>query len=74
MRNTLRNVLAVALLIAGPAGAAGGGTDPAHAEPRDPALAAIQAAVARSDWAQARSLARSSIENNAGNADNPNNH
>jgi Flp pilus assembly protein TadD len=49
--------------------AAGGGTDPAHVAPRDPALAAIQAAVAKSDWAQARALARTSVEKDATNPD-----
>jgi tetratricopeptide (TPR) repeat protein len=71
MKSTPRNALAVVFFIgtAGPAWAAGGGTDPAHAEPRDPALAAIQAAIDRSDWAQARTLARAGVEKNAGNAD-----
>ena len=68
MKSTLRNALAVAMVIAVPAWAAPGG-DSSQAEPRDPALAAIQAAVSRSDWAQARALARSSLEKNAGNAD-----
>ncbi len=69
MGKPLRFAVALFTLAAGSAWAAGGGTDPAHAEPRDPALAAIQAAVARSDWAQARSLARASIERDARNAE-----
>lgn len=69
MRKTRNFAVAVALLAAGAARAAGGGTDPAHAEPKDPALAAIQAAVARSDWTQARALARAGIEKDARNAE-----
>jgi cytochrome c-type biogenesis protein CcmH/NrfG len=69
MRFLLRFVVAVATLLAGSAWSAGGGTDPVHAEPKDPALAAIQAAVARSDWAQARTLARAAIEKDGRNAD-----
>jgi hypothetical protein len=68
MRFALRFAVAVAALLAGPAWSAGGGTDPAHAEPKDPALAAIQSAVARSDWAQARTLARAAIEKDGRNA------
>ena len=67
MRNLLIHAFAIAAFIAGPAWSAGGGTDPAHAEPRDPALAALQAAVAKSDWPQARELARASVARNPSN-------
>lgn len=69
MKRTLILAIAIIAVHAGPARAAGGGTDPAHAEPKDPALAAIRAAVEKSDWAQARALARAGIEKDAANAD-----
>ena len=69
MKRNLILVVAIFAFNAGPAWAAGGGTDPAHAEPRDPALAAIQAAVGKSDWALARALARASVEKDATNPD-----
>jgi tetratricopeptide (TPR) repeat protein len=67
MRNTLA-CIAIAAFAAGPAwGAGGGGPDPFHAEKRDPALAAIQAAVGKSDWPQARELARAGVAKNPSN-------
>jgi cytochrome c-type biogenesis protein CcmH/NrfG len=69
MKHMLIQLLAIAAFNAAPAWAAGGGPDPAHAAPKDPALAAIQAAVGRSDWAQARALARASVEKDATNPD-----
>jgi cytochrome c-type biogenesis protein CcmH/NrfG len=69
MKRILILAIAIAAFSAGPAGAAGGGPDPAHVAPRDPALAAIQAAVGRSDWVQARALARASVEKDPANAD-----
>ena len=67
MKKLLICALFLAACTGAPAWAAGGGTDPAHAEPRDPALAAIQAAVAKPDWAQARELARASVAKNPSN-------
>lgn len=69
MKRIVIHAVAVAAFNAGPAWAAPSGPDPVHAEPRDPALAAIQAAVGKSDWTQARALARASIEKDATNAD-----
>jgi cytochrome c-type biogenesis protein CcmH/NrfG len=69
MKRILIHLIAVAAFNAGPAWAAGGGTDPAHVAPKDPALAEIQAAVGRADWAQARALARASIEKDSANPD-----
>jgi tetratricopeptide (TPR) repeat protein len=69
MKRILIQAVAIVVLHAGSAWAAGGGTDPAHVAPRDPALAAIQAAVGRSDWTQARALARASVEKDATNPD-----
>jgi Flp pilus assembly protein TadD len=67
MSKPLRFAVAVFALVAGSALAAGGAPDPAHAEPKDPALAAIQSAVQRSDWPQARTLARAGVEKNPSN-------
>lgn len=71
MKSILIHAIAIAIAAfnAGPAWTAGGAPDPAHAEPRDPALAAIQAAVGKSDWAQARALARASVVKDATNPD-----
>ena len=69
MKRSLILAIAIVAFNAGPAWAAGGGAEPVHAEPKDPALAGIQAAVGKSDWAQARALARASIEKDAANAD-----
>ena len=51
--------------------AAGGGPDPFHSdkEKADPAIAAIQAAVAQSDWPRARELARDAVAKDPGKAD-----
>ena len=52
--------------------AGGGGPDPttdARRAPADPAVEAIQAAVAKSDWPHARDLARESVARNPANAD-----
>jgi len=69
MKNMLIRVVASFAFLAGSAWAAGGGPDPVQAEPKDPALAAIQAAVAKSDWVQARALARASVDKDPANAD-----
>ena len=69
MKRSLIHAIAIVAFNAGPAWAAGGVSEPVHAEPKDPALAAIQAAVGKSDWAQARTLARASIEKDAAKAD-----
>jgi cytochrome c-type biogenesis protein CcmH/NrfG len=72
MRRFLIPALAAALLAAGGARAAGGGSDDSigrGAKPADPAIEAIQAAVAKSDWARARVLARESVEKDPQNAD-----
>jgi tetratricopeptide (TPR) repeat protein len=69
MKGSLIQIVAVVAFNAGPAWAAGGGSEPVQSEPKDPALAAIQAAVGKSDWTQARALARASIEKDAANAD-----
>jgi tetratricopeptide (TPR) repeat protein len=69
MKRILIQAVAIVVFHAGSAWAAGGGADPAHVAPRDPALAAIQAAVGRSDWTQARALARASVEKDAANPD-----
>jgi len=70
MRNLLIHFLAVAALGAGQAWAAGGvPPESARAQPRDPATEAIQAAIAKPDWAQARALARASVEKNPSNPD-----
>jgi len=68
----LRAVLVAALLFAPGARAAGGGPDDSigrGARPADPAIEAIQAAVAKSDWPRARELARASVERDPRNAD-----
>jgi tetratricopeptide (TPR) repeat protein len=72
MKFFLIPALAAAIFVAGHVQAAGGGSDDSigrGAKPADPAIEAIQAAVARSDWAGARSLARASVERNPQNAD-----
>jgi len=70
MKRTLILAIAIAAFNTGATWAAGGGgPDPAHAEPKDPALAAIQTAIGKSDWAQARALARAGIEKDASSAD-----
>ena len=70
MKRSLIHAIALIAFNAGPAWAAGGGDDPnLRPERRDPALEAIQAAVGRSDWVQARALARAGVEKDAGNAD-----
>ena len=73
MKPFLTSILAVAFLCAGAARAAGGGgpdpTTDARKAPSDPAIEAIQAAVAKSDWASARALARASVEKNPQNPD-----
>jgi tetratricopeptide (TPR) repeat protein len=72
MKFILIPVLAAAVFAAGHVQAAGGGSDDSigrGAKPADPAIEAIQAAVAKSDWASARSLARASVEKNPQNAD-----
>jgi hypothetical protein len=68
MKRILIHAVAVAVFNAGSAWAAPGG-DPSQAAPRDPALTAIQAAVGKSDWVQARALARASLEKDATNAE-----
>jgi len=72
----ISTTMAAAVLAAGGAlGAGGGGPDPtvdmrkAPSVPKDPAIEAIQAAVAKADWPQAQSLARDSVTKNPGNAD-----
>ena len=65
-------VLVCALLWAPGLRAAGGGSDDSigrGGKPADPAIEAIQAAVARSDWPRARELARASVEKDPRNAD-----
>ena len=70
MKRSLIHAIAIIAFNAGPAWAAGGGDDSnVRPERRDPALEAIQAAVGKSDWAQARALARASIEKDTANAD-----
>ena len=70
MKRSLIHAIAIIAFNAGPAWAAGGGDDSnVRPERGDPALEAIQAAVGKSDWAQARALARASIEKDAANAD-----
>ena len=72
MRQLLMPALAAALLSAPGAQAAGGGPDSSIGRggpPADPAIEAIQAAVARSDWSSARDLARASVEKSPQNAD-----
>lgn len=70
MKRNLIHAVALIALNAGPASAAGGGDDAnLRSERRDPALEAFQAAVGKSDWAQARALARASIQKDAANAD-----
>ncbi len=50
--------------------AAGGGPVDVRPEaPKDPAIEAIQAAVAKSDWLRARELARAAVEKTPGNPD-----
>ena len=70
MKRSLIHAIAIIAFNAGPAWAAGGGDDAGlRPERGDPALEAIQAAVGKSDWAQARTLARASIEKDAAKAD-----
>ena len=70
MKRFLFHAIAIVACSAGPAWAAGGGDDPnLRPERRDPALEAIQAAVGKSDWPQARALARASVEKDAANPD-----
>jgi tetratricopeptide (TPR) repeat protein len=70
MKRFLIHAIAIIAFNACQAWAAGGGDDPNLRPGRgDPALEAIQAAVGKSDWAQARALARASIEKDAANAD-----
>jgi tetratricopeptide (TPR) repeat protein len=72
MKFVLIPALATAVFVAGQVQAAGGGSDDSigrGAKPADPAIEAIQAAVAKSDWASARALARASVEKNPQNAD-----
>lgn len=70
MKQILIHAIAIAAFNAGPAWAAGGGPDPdLRPERRDPALEAIQAAIAKPDWAQARALARTAIEKDSANAE-----
>ena len=58
------------LLSASAAWAAGGGGGPnIREEPADPVIEAVQAAVAKSDWARAREFARAGVERNPANAD-----
>ena len=76
MKAALMSTIIVSLFCAtGAQGAGGGGPDPtvdmrkAPAAPKDPAIEAIQAAVAKADWPQAQSLARDSVAKNPSNAD-----
>jgi tetratricopeptide (TPR) repeat protein len=70
MKRRLVHAVAIVALNAGPAWAAGGGPDPdLRPEHRDPVLEAIQAAIAKPDWAQARALARSAVEKDSANPD-----
>jgi tetratricopeptide (TPR) repeat protein len=76
MKAVLISATIVSLFTAiGAQGAGGGGPDPteemrrAPAASKDPAIEAIQAAVAKEDWLQARSLARNSVAKNPNNAD-----
>ena len=69
MRNLLIHAIAIAAFSAGPVWAAGGGPDTTRDVPKDPAIEAIQAAIAKPDWAQARALARASVERNPSNPD-----
>jgi tetratricopeptide (TPR) repeat protein len=69
MKHMLIHAIAIAAFSTGSAWSAPGGSDSAQAEPRDPALAAMQAAVAKSDWAQARTLARAAVEKDSAKAE-----
>ena len=72
MKRFLIPALAAALVCAAGAQAAGGGPDPstdARKAPSDPAVEAIRAAVAKSDWPRARDLARESVAKDPKNAD-----
>jgi tetratricopeptide (TPR) repeat protein len=73
MKPLLMPALAAALFCAAGAQAAGGGgPDPTVDErkaPGDPAIEAIQAAVAKLDWPRARELARASVAKDPKNAD-----
>ena len=65
-------LVAVLFAAAGARAAGGGGPDPtvdSRRAPADPAIEAIQAAVAKSDWPRARELARASVEKNPRSAD-----
>jgi len=70
MKRILIRALALASLGASPAWAAGGG-EPTNLRdsPKDPAIERIQAAIGRSDWPQARALARTSVDKDPANAD-----
>jgi tetratricopeptide (TPR) repeat protein len=73
MNRFLILVSAIVLFCAAGAQAAGGGgpdpTTDARKAPSDPAIEAIQAAVAKADWPRARELARESVAKNPANAD-----
>jgi len=76
MKTALISTILVSLSLSfGAQAAGGGGPDPtvdmrkAPAVVKDPAVEAIQAAVARSDWPQAQELARASVAKNPSNPD-----
>ena len=72
MKSILLFAFAVCLLAAaGVQAAGGGGPDPFHAqrERADPAMEAIQTAVAKSDWVRARELAREGVAKNPASPD-----
>jgi len=69
-------LLAMTVFCAGAAlGAGGGGPDPtvdmrkAPSVPKDPVVEAIQGAIAKADWPQARLLARDAVAKNPASAD-----
>ena len=71
MKSILLFAFAVSLLAAAGVQAAGGGADPFHEqrEKADPAMEAIHAAVAKSDWVRARELAREGVAKNPASPD-----
>jgi tetratricopeptide (TPR) repeat protein len=72
MKSILVFAFAVSMLAAAGAQAAGGGggPDPFHAQrDADPVVEAVQAAVAKSDWARAREIAREGVSKNPASAD-----
>jgi tetratricopeptide (TPR) repeat protein len=71
MNRILALTSSVLLLLAASAQGAGGGSDPFHSQKEgdDPAIEAIQGAVAKADWTRARQLAREAVTKNPASAD-----